>query len=150
MGLSNQYECNKFLDKYLGFLNQEIADELAHYCPGQSSIHNISMCVQSKWFPGTACQASFTYLLLRSAGYSPLLSLWSFLGRMAFFFVSASFPWQLGQTTHQWPIKKGPFILLWLLGLGLMVSLLHFSSSKEAYGKRKFDSLNQDILTFIS
>ena len=34
MGLSNQYECNKFLDKYLGFLNQEIADELAHYCPG--------------------------------------------------------------------------------------------------------------------
>ena len=35
MGLSNQYEGNKFLDNQ-PFLNQEIADELAHYCPGDS------------------------------------------------------------------------------------------------------------------
>ena len=116
MGLSNQYECNKFLDKYLGFSNQEIADELAHYCPGQSSIHNISMCVQSKWFPGTACQASFTYCCVQLATphCCPCGLFWGGWPSSSF---SASFPWQLGQTTHQWPIKKGPFILLWLAGL---------------------------------
>ena len=151
MGLSNQYECNIFLDNYLGFLNQETADELAHYCPEDSPQSTTLACVCN--LNGSLAQHVKHLLLtcccvqLATPHCCPCGLFWGGWPSSSF---SASFPWQLGQTTHQWPIKKGPFILLWLLGLGLMVSLLHFSSSKEAYGKRKFDSLNQDILTFIS
>ena len=139
MGLSNQYEGNKFLDNQ-PFLNQEIADELAHYCPGDSpqSTTLACVCVQSKWFPGTACQASFTYLLLRSAGYSPLLSLWSFLGRMAFFFVFSLISLAIGSDYSSMANKKRPIhfaLAAWLLGSEMVSFFFIFPPVKKLMGK---------------
>ena len=74
MGLSNQYEGNKFLDNQ-PFLNQEIADELAHYCPGDSPQSTTLACVCN--LNGSLAQ-HVKHLLL--AVFSSPLSLWPFLG----------------------------------------------------------------------
>ena len=81
------------------------------------------------------------HLLL--AVFSSPLSLWPFLGDglLRFSLISLA----IGSDYSSMANKKRPIHSALAGWFGL-----HFSSSKEAYGKRKFDSLNQDILTFIS
>ena len=69
MGLSNQYEGNKFLDNQ-PFLNQEIADELAHYCPGDSPQSTTLAFVCN--LNGSLAQ-HVKHLLLAAAAFSWLL-----------------------------------------------------------------------------